>query len=213
MVRYAPHHPPSRAAVLPLIGGALAFDLTNTSSGRGGPKWLEHLQTAGNVIDWARHAKILTARDARRLHQLAATDRRLAARLLAALRALREVIHAVAGAIAGTSKARRKDMDALVRIHAECLAQARLLPSASTFAWVWDPAASPVEAVLGPVVLSALSVLTGSDLSRIKRCPGDHCGWLFFDTTKNKRRRWCEMEVCGNRAKQKRRRLRGGGQG
>jgi predicted RNA-binding Zn ribbon-like protein len=27
---------------------------------------------------------------------------------------------------------------------------------------------------------------------------------LFFDTTKNKSRRWCEMEVCGNRAKQKR---------
>jgi predicted RNA-binding Zn ribbon-like protein len=32
---------------------------------------------------------------------------------------------------------------------------------------------------------------------------------LFFDATKNKRRRWCEMEVCGNRAKQKRRRARG----
>src|ERR1700681_3901383 len=101
MVSPAPQYPPPRAAILPLVGGALAFDLTNTSSGRGGPKWLEHLQTAGNVIDWARHAKILTARDARRLHQLAATDRRLAARLLAALRALREVIHAVAGAIAG----------------------------------------------------------------------------------------------------------------
>jgi predicted RNA-binding Zn ribbon-like protein len=57
-------------------------------------------------------------------------------------------------------------------------------------------------------VLSALSVLTGSDLSRIKRCPGDHCGWLFYDATKNRRRRWCEMEVCGNRAKQKRRRRR-----
>ena len=29
-------------------------------------------------------------------------------------------------------------------------------------------------------------------------------GWLLFDTTWNKSRRWCEMEVCGNRAKQKR---------
>ena len=46
------------------------------------------------------------------------------------------------------------------------------------------------------------------DVSRIKQCSGDHCGWLFFDTTKNKQRRWCEMDVCGNRAKQKAHRAR-----
>jgi predicted RNA-binding Zn ribbon-like protein len=39
------------------------------------------------------------------------------------------------------------------------------------------------------------------DLSRTKRCEGKECGWLFFDATKNKSRRWCEMRVCGNRAK------------
>jgi predicted RNA-binding Zn ribbon-like protein len=208
MVRPTPQYPPSRAAVLPLVGGALAFDLTNTSSGRGGPRWLEHLQTAGNVVDWARHAKILTARDAGRLHRRLVADRRLAARLHAAMIELREVIHSVGVEIAATARAHRKPMDQLVRIHAGCLARARLVPSASTFAWVWDPADSPVEAILGPIVLSGLSVLTGADLSRIKRCPGDHCGWLFFDATKNKGRRWCEMEVCGNRAKQKRRRSR-----
>jgi predicted RNA-binding Zn ribbon-like protein len=213
MVRPTPHYPPSRAAVLPLVGGELAFDLTNTSSGRGGPRWLEHLQTAQNVIDWARHAKILTGADAKRLQQRVATNRHLAGRLLERMLALRELIHSIGVGIAATSRARGKHMDDLVRIHAACLARARLIPSASTFpstfVWVWDPVESPVEAILGPVALSALSVLTGSDLSRIKRCPGDHCGWLFFDATKNKRRRWCEMEVCGNRAKQKRRRLRG----
>jgi predicted RNA-binding Zn ribbon-like protein len=209
MVRPTPHYPPSRAAVLPLVGGALAFDLTNTSSGRGGPRWLEHLQTAQNVVDWARHAKILTARDAGRLHRQVAADRRLAAGLLEGMIKLREVIHSVGVEIATTARARRKYMDELVRIHAGCLARARLVPSASTFVWVWNPADSPLEAILGPIVLSALSVLTGADLSRIKRCPGDHCGWLFFDATKNKGRRWCEMEVCGNRAKQKRRRRQG----
>jgi predicted RNA-binding Zn ribbon-like protein len=206
MVRAKPQYPPSRAAVLPLVGGELAFDLTNTSSGRGGPHWLEHLQTAAHVVDWARHAKVLTARDAGALHRLLAADHRLAAALLGKMLKLRELIHAIGVAIAATAKAQRADMDALVRLHAECLAHARLVPTGATFAWVWNPAASPVEAVLGPIALSALSVLTGADLTRIKRCPGDHCGWLFFDATKNKGRRWCEMEVCGNRAKQKRRR-------
>ena len=208
MVRAKPQYPPSRAAVLPLVGGGLALDLTNTSSGRGGPRWLEHLQSAANVVDWARHAKILTARDAHVLHRRLGVDRRLAAALLGRMLELRELIHSIGVAIAATAKARRMHMDALVRIHAECLMRARLVATGATFAWVWNPADSPVEAVLGPIALSALSVLTGADLSRIKRCPGDHCGWLFFDATKNKRRRWCEMEVCGNRAKQKRRRRR-----
>jgi len=34
------------------------------------------------------------------------------------------------------------------------------------------------------------------------------CGWLFFDATKNSRRRWCEMRVCGNRAKVRAARMR-----
>jgi predicted RNA-binding Zn ribbon-like protein len=197
MVKVVPHYPASRAAVLPLVGGALAFDLTNTSSGRGGPRWLEHLQTAANVVDWARHAKILTARDAKRLHQLVGTNRRLADQLLDGMIELRELIHSIGVDLATSSRARAKPMDDLVRMHAGCLSRARLIPTRSTFAWVWDPVRSPVEAILGPVALSALSVLTGSDLSRIKRCPGDHCGWLFFDATKS------------NRAKQKRRRGRG----
>ena len=78
------------------------------------------------------------------------------------------------------------------------------------------PAVEPrlhVEAVLGPISLSALTTLLQADLTRVKQCQGEKCRWLFFDATKNKSRRWCEMEICGNRAKQKRHgaRLRGGG--
>jgi predicted RNA-binding Zn ribbon-like protein len=148
MVRAKPQYPPSRAAVLPLVGGGLAFDLTNTSSGRGGPHWLEHLQTAAHVVDWARHAKVLTARDASALHRRIAADQRLADALLARMLQLRELIHAIGVAIAATAKSRRADMDALVRLHAECLACARLVPTGATFAWVWNPAASRWSAAI-----------------------------------------------------------------
>ena len=32
----------------------------------------------------------------------------------------------------------------------------------------------------------------------------DGCGWVFLDETKNRRRRWCSMKDCGNRAKARR---------
>lgn len=52
------------------------------------------------------------------------------------------------------------------------------------------------------LAVSALSILADHrELSRLRICPGDNCGWLFIDETKNARRTWCSMETCGNRAK------------
>ena len=52
------------------------------------------------------------------------------------------------------------------------------------------------------VAASALTILGDRrELSRVKMCPGENCGWLFIDETRNARRRWCSMETCGNRAK------------
>lgn len=52
------------------------------------------------------------------------------------------------------------------------------------------------------ITISALSVLADPrELNRVKMCPGHDCGWVFLDETKNARRKWCLMEVCGNRAK------------
>ena len=48
---------------------------------------------------------------------------------------------------------------------------------------------------------SAADVLVNRDLRRLKTCPGRGCGWLFYDNTKNANRVWCEMRVCGSRAK------------
>ncbi len=52
------------------------------------------------------------------------------------------------------------------------------------------------------LAVSALSILMdGRERRRVKMCPGDDCGWLFIDETKNGRRTWCSMKTCGNRAK------------
>ncbi len=48
----------------------------------------------------------------------------------------------------------------------------------------------------------AADLLARTDMRRVKACPGSHCGWLFLDPSG--RRRWCSMEVCGNRAKARR---------
>jgi predicted RNA-binding Zn ribbon-like protein len=37
--------------------------------------------------------------------------------------------------------------------------------------------------------------------ARLKACPGSHCGWAFYDHSRNQAGSWCSMSVCGSRAK------------
>lgn len=54
----------------------------------------------------------------------------------------------------------------------------------------------------GIAVMSAFTIVADPrELGRVKTCPGEDCGWMFVDETKNSRRTWCLMETCGNRAK------------
>ena len=205
--------PPSRAGSLTLIGGELALDFANTSSGRGWPTHQEHLRAGADVADWAGHARVLPPADAQWLREAAEGDAGLGARLLGEALALREDIYVLASELAAGRPAPRERVDSLTRAHARCLAHARLAPHEGRFVWNWAPREAPVEAVLGPISLSAMTTLLQADLTRVKQCQGEKCGWLFFDATKNKSRRWCEMEICGNRAKQRRfgAKARGGG--
>lgn len=47
--------------------------------------------------------------------------------------------------------------------------------------------------------LSATQFFQPQIQARVKVCPT--CRWLFLDRSKNRSRRWCDMKVCGNRAK------------
>jgi CGNR zinc finger/Putative stress-induced transcription regulator len=58
--------------------------------------------------------------------------------------------------------------------------------------------ASPRSA-LHAVALAAERLLTSTPVGQVAACPGTGCGWLFADP--RRRRRWCSMAVCGNRAK------------
>jgi predicted RNA-binding Zn ribbon-like protein len=55
--------------------------------------------------------------------------------------------------------------------------------------------------LLTPVIESAADALVNGELARVHRCADPRCGRVFFDSSRNGKRRWCEMATCGNRAK------------
>ncbi len=196
--------PLSRAGSLNLIADDLALDFANTESGRGFPSHQNHLREAAHVALWLKHAKALPAEDADWLRERLSERPDLAADLLARAIELREAIHAIGGALGGRAKPPEAALASLSALHARFIAGAELAPGELSCRWRWSVRASPVEAALGPIALAAVRLFTDGDFHRIRECEGHACGWLFYDRSKNNRRRWCEMEVCGNRAKQKR---------
>jgi predicted RNA-binding Zn ribbon-like protein len=204
MMVIGPDLSPSRAGFLPLVGGNLALDFANTESGRGFDTHQNHLLEASNVLDWLDHTNTLLPEDTRWLRAETSARADLARDLLADAVALRSAIQAVGAAIGRGAGPAEASLAALSAQYARCMERASLAAGPDSCHWRWSLRDAPIEAALGPIALSAVRLFTEGDFGRIKECRGHACGWLFCDTSKNNRRRWCEMEVCGNRAKQKR---------
>jgi predicted RNA-binding Zn ribbon-like protein len=75
------------------------------------------------------------------------------------------------------------------------------------------PAGDGPDAALALVLGVVAEAMAEGRWSRMKACPGPHCGWLFYDGSRNRSRQWCSMQICGNRVKGREfraRRRRGG---
>ena len=55
--------------------------------------------------------------------------------------------------------------------------------------------------ILRRIMRDAQRLLLTLPNERLRFCDGDDCGWIFLDTSKNGKRRWCSMRSCGNREK------------
>ena len=63
------------------------------------------------------------------------------------------------------------------------------------------PVGSDARGGLAAVVAAAARARMTGTWERLKICPADDCQWAFYDTSRNRSRRWCSMDVCGNRSK------------
>ncbi|MEV5967379.1 CGNR zinc finger domain-containing protein [Kribbella sp. NPDC051952] len=167
-----------------LIGGQLALDLVNTVAWRFDPaRVVDRFDELANVESWLVAAGVITDR--------AVVTRRLRDELVAA----RGVAFDVLGPLAVGDRPDHTAIDALHGLISEVVGSATidLLP----FGWRADDPA-------GVVRLAVWRLFEDEDLSRLRRCADDGCGWLFLDRSKNGSRRWCSSGDCGNRARARR---------
>jgi predicted RNA-binding Zn ribbon-like protein len=63
------------------------------------------------------------------------------------------------------------------------------------------PSGTGVRAMLGEVLAVVVRAVHDGTWNRLKICQADTCRYVYYDKSKNGSRRWCSMEICGNRSK------------
>lgn len=64
--------------------------------------------------------------------------------------------------------------------------------------------ASGVDGALGVIAADAISIIAGERDGRLALCAAPTCRAAFFDTSRSRTRKWCDMNTCGNRGKKAR---------
>ncbi len=180
----------------------LCLDFINTLDWRRRDPPVETLHNFMDLLEWVQDTGLLDAEEAQALREKAGLDPGAASRVFTRAIELRESAYTVIIAGIEGQPAAQQDLDRLSAFFSNALANARIVQTSSGFRLEWPEDHRQLDWFLGPIARSVLDLLTNADLERVKECESEQgCGWLFYDTSRNKSRRWCSMESCGNRAK------------
>jgi predicted RNA-binding Zn ribbon-like protein len=191
-----------------LLGGRLCLDFVNTVSGKRVLDPVERLREYADLVLWAEQVEVLDAAGARALLRRARAAPGEAQATLAEAHALREALFRLFVALSEGKPGTPEDLAVVDAQRAAALPHQHLVQGPGGVALAWEPPGEHLAAPLWPVALSAGELLTApEERARVRLCEATHedgCGWVFLDETKNRRRRWCSMKDCGNRAKARR---------
>jgi len=174
-------------------GGVLALDTANTVVLRGDPeRTFDRFEDPDEIARFADAAATFRAAELGGRALAVSAPRRIAPVVLA----IREATDRLFRGAATGGAAAADDLAAFLRACATGLdgSKERLGAPGRPF----GDAATPI-AFEAALAVSALSLLSGVTMARLRICP--NCNWLFLDRSRNASRLWCDMAVCGNRRK------------
>ena len=180
----------------------LCLDFANTLEMHASDHPQETLRNYADLVAWAQEKEVI--RNSEKLLRTAKDKSIEAERVLDQAFAIREVIYRIFAAVAAGSSPADVDLATLNTALPDAMSGAQIIQSESGFDWQWERNENALDTMLTPIIRSAGELLTSDELKCVGQCADDRgCGWLFIDTSKNRSRRWCSMEDCGNRAKQR----------
>lgn len=182
-----------------MVGGTLALDFANTVSSPP-PTAYDAIETYGDLLEWAEDAGIVDSDSRSALEARAAIEPAEAEQVVRAALDHRDAIRAVFSALAADQTPPIERVAIVMAGYADAVARSSvtLTPAGASIAW----ADADLKRPLHLIAYDAGRLLLSGDVGLVKECAG--CPWLFLDESRNRSRRWCDMQVCGSRSKMRR---------
>ena len=182
------------------ISGNLALDFANTVHSFGNHEPGDDLKTNADLIDWGVQAGVIKECERQRLLRKIEGDKTVLRRA----RQLRNLVFYLFVHVRVLGWPERTTINEFNKYVSEIMPRARIAEVEGKGQFQCEPNATPLERLHFEVVRAAIELLMSGNLDRVRECQGEDCSWLFLDTSRNGKRRWCDMQACGNRAKARR---------
>lgn len=193
------------------LGNAAWLDFVNTEIGIGDER-VELLTDFDALMRWGREAALLGGNEDQGSGGAGLDQSRRTAILNEAL-SLRAELRKAAGDL---TRGRSPGSPLVDRVN-KILGEHPIVLSLRRADGAWGIGLTPTEPgprdVLARVAEDFARFMATADPRFLRRCANERCRIYFYDTSKNHTRRWCSMELCGNRAKVAGHRLRRSGRG
>jgi predicted RNA-binding Zn ribbon-like protein len=190
---------------LDLKSGHPVLEFTNTVSNHASEHPGETLFKYEDLLSWAKRVGLLHSEQIEILASKATSQPEAAAAVFEKSLQLREALYRIFVERARDKSPAEEAMRIFNSVLAPLANGAQIVHHAGEFEWQWNFDEDALDAPLYIIALSAVNLLTSEHQQWVGQCADeDGCGWLFVDTSKNHSRRWCDINDCGNRAKQRR---------
>lgn len=185
------------------IADDLVLDFLNTTGSKSKQRTNERLRSSRALLDWGLAAQLIDADEQQLLAQLGQATPVAADSELNLIIQWREAVHALMHAFAHSQEPEAGVVKGVETVIQQALASAQLRYAAGKPAfWYVDPDKTGLSTIRHRLALHLNKSITGGKYQQIKEC--EACTWMFIDTSRSRRRRWCSMSTCGNRAKARR---------
>jgi predicted RNA-binding Zn ribbon-like protein len=181
------------------LGGHAVLDFLNTAGGDTKARDEERLESFSDLLTWAKASAIIDKNEFSALRRIAAQSPDTAFECLQEVRKQRECLYRYILAVAGRGAVQQADRDVVERNCKAAFRQAQLQPLTGVSQWQILLDDVGLRLVKLRLDLATSTLITGPVSANIRQC--EMCTWLFIDLSSSKRRRWCSMALCGNRAK------------
>lgn len=177
-----------------VLGGTTWINLLNTAY-NSNKQQVDILVDSSKTLQWLEANNLLRESDA-----LALENKELLDSLIDGLHSLRNLCIIIMSDLERHGKLALNTRDQLIKLVKQVKVDLNIVPKHDKLVLASEGKTAK-DHVLYKIVDSIIHTLESTSINRIRKCEHPECRLYYVDTSKPGRRRWCSMELCGNRKK------------